>query len=65
MTVEMAYVGRAQCGCIELLTMDTPENKREAAKEIGKVIRRGGSIERVTVEDARTVGLLRCEEHAR
>lgn len=43
----MTYIGRNQCGCVGLLVVDNPEHARDVAKEIGRAIRQGMSVERV------------------
>jgi len=61
---EYAYVGREACGCVTLLTVDSEQNRREAAREVARHIKRGGTVERMTVEDARTSAPFGCE-HSR
>lgn len=49
----MAYIGRKPCGCVTCITVDIPDMQKENAKEIAKWIRRGYTVEHVTVEVAR------------
>ena len=46
--ISMSYVGRAKCGCIQIAIVDNPEHIRDVAKEVGKAIRLGYHVERVT-----------------
>lgn len=48
-----AYVARKPCRCITLLQVDDPAHPNDVAREISQAIRRGESIERTTVEEAR------------
>ncbi len=52
-TEPMAYMGRKPCDCVVALTVDLPELKKDVAKEIGKWIRDGLTVERVSLEVAR------------
>ena len=61
---EMAYVCReAECGCVTILMVDVPVAARENAKEIAAAIRRGMTVERMTVDAARPL-FHRCEHRA-
>lgn len=51
---EPAYIARRPCGCIAMVAVDAPEYAKDLAKEIGKCIRKGYAIERVTVGQVRT-----------
>lgn len=57
----MAYIGRADCGCIKLAIVDNPEHAKDTAKEIAKAIRQGYKIERVTCDYVRNNW--DCPEH--
>lgn len=59
LTEPMAYVGRAACGCVVAVTVDDPIFTRQTAKEVGKWIRSGLNVERMTVEAARPL-ITRC-----
>jgi hypothetical protein len=51
MTTEpMCYVGKAPCGCYLFASVDNPERAKENAKEIGKLIRAGWTIEKQTCQ---------------
>jgi hypothetical protein len=58
----MAYMGRRSCGCVVAITVDDPEYKKDTAKEIGKWIRQGLAIERVSIETARQ-SFTTCPHH--
>ncbi len=53
-----AYVGRCRCGHAYFVGVDdaTPS----LALDVADIIRDGGTIERVTIEQARTTPLSRC-----
>lgn len=54
-TEDMAYIGRCgDCDAIVLAIVDTPERKKDVAKEIAQAVREGQRIERVTCEAVRT-----------
>ena len=63
----MAYISRAPCGCIRMAVVDSPDHKRDVAREIGKAVRAGESVERVTCEYVRQTKWTRpdCADHAR
>ena len=46
-----AYIARCKCGCggIVMAAVDVPKYARDVAKEVAAAIRRGESIEHVTV----------------
>ncbi len=47
----MAYIGRCgDCDRIVLAIVDSPERKKDTAKEIGRAVREGCRIERVTCQ---------------
>lgn len=48
-----AYVGRAPCGCVQLLMVDMPDFRKDTAKSVAEAIREGLSIERITIEESR------------
>lgn len=57
-----AWVARdPRCGHNLLVMVDTPERAREVAKEIAACIRAGLVPERVTVAQAREIGLQWCD----
>ncbi len=57
-----AWIARdPRCGHNLLVMVDTPERKREVAKEIAACIRAGLVPERVTVAQAREIGLQSCD----
>lgn len=48
------YIGREQpCGCAVAVVVDTPDHLNDTAKEIGRMVRQGLTIEHTTVEVAR------------
>ncbi len=55
----MSYIGRAKCGCIRYAAVDTPDMARQIANDIVKIIRDGGTVERVTSEYVRQ-NMRRC-----
>lgn len=50
-----AYIGTKPCGHTVAAFVDRPEYAKEIAKEIPKWIRSGMKVDRVPVEDARTM----------
>lgn len=55
MTAEFAYIGREPgCGCATVGIADTPEHAKDVARDIAQCVRWGMSIERVSIEEART-----------
>jgi hypothetical protein len=57
---EGAYLARKACGCITLIVA---EHHREAGRMVGRAIKDGDRVERVTVEQVRASGSLRCPAH--
>lgn len=55
----MSYIGIAKCGCIRWACVDTPDMAKQIAKDIPKIIKQGGKIERVTCEYVRQ-NMRRC-----
>lgn len=49
----MAYVGVEGCGCVTGVTVDDPRCRSDVACDVGNWVRRGRTVERTTVEDAR------------
>lgn len=57
-----AWIARdPRCGHNLLVMVDSPEHRREVAKEIADCIRHGLVPERVTVSQAREIGLQWCD----
>ena len=52
--MEPCYIGRKPCGCIVFAIIDNPDHKHDVAKELGRCVRAGLAIERVTAEYVRT-----------
>lgn len=50
---DFAYVGRLACGCIELVVVDSERARKDASSQMGGLLRRGGTIDRLTMDDAR------------
>lgn len=59
---EMAYVATKPCGCVTLIVM---ESVSMAGREVARAIRAGEAVNRMSVEDVRTIPSLRCAEHPR
>jgi len=54
MSEPMAYIGRCpECNRIIFTSVDSPENKKELAKDVGHCIKDGLLVERVTCEEVR------------
>lgn len=49
----MAYIGVSPCGCVPAVTVDEPEHAKDVAKDISGWIKRGRTVERVTMDEAR------------
>lgn len=48
------YVGRYPCGCIYAVTCDDdPRHAKDTAKFVAEIIRRGDTVERMTVAEAK------------
>ena len=58
-----SYIAKESCGCICFAVIDNPDHKKETAKEIGKLIRAGYAIERVTSEFVRNAPWAVGEDH--
>lgn len=52
------YRGICEHGKVRMMIVDCPELKKEIAKELSLCIRRGLTVDRVTVEEARKSDLL-------
>ena len=50
----MSYIAREKCGCVTGVTLDTPENRKAAAKDVAGWIKDGRVIERVDSGYVRT-----------
>ena len=46
----MVYIGSKSCGCVLSIISDKPELRRSIARETGKWIRDGFTVEHVTAE---------------
>lgn len=57
------YLGREWCGCLSLLVVDVPHAMRDARGRIAALKKRGGTWERMTIEECRSSGPMRCPEH--
>lgn len=57
----MAYIARAPCGCIKLATVDSPERKKDNAKQIALCIAAGYTVERVSCAYVREHWLGACD----
>ena len=58
-TEPMVYIARKSCGCIVAAQVDTPGHSRAVAKELGRWVRDGFTVERVSVATVR-VSIARC-----
>ena len=47
--MEHCYVGYSRCGCPTMVIVDLPGMTKEVVKETGAVIKRGGTVQRMTV----------------
>ncbi len=51
---DMAYIGRCrQCKGVLLAVGDNPQHKNDVGRDVARVIRHGGYVERMTVEEGR------------
>ncbi len=50
----MCYIARDSHGCILFAAVDTPDMKRDNAKEIAACIRKGLTVERVSLDVVRS-----------
>lgn len=48
-----AYLGTKGCGCFAFICVDDPEYASEIARDTRWVIKRGGSVERLPMQDAK------------
>lgn len=48
-----AYVAIEKCGCVSAITADTPDMRKDNAKEIARWIREGRTVERLSADEAR------------
>lgn len=55
-----AYVSRRSCGHPIALMVDLPDDPRGTAKSVAADIRHGFTVERVTIEEARAIGVVYC-----
>lgn len=55
-----AYVVRRPCTHPVALAVDMPDDPRGTAKFVAKEIRAGNTVERVTIEEARAIGVVYC-----
>lgn len=52
----MAYVARIkECGCVVAASVDEPGYAKDTAQFVAREIREGFNVERVTVEEARSL----------
>jgi hypothetical protein len=47
------YVGRKPCGCIVAVVVDEPKYPKDTGKDVAAFIRRGYTVERITLEELR------------
>jgi hypothetical protein len=52
---EMAYVALCKCGGLVMATMDRPDRRKDAAREVAKCIRLGYAIKRMTADEVRAL----------
>lgn len=60
MTATHAYVSRRPCGHPVGLCVDDPAHPRDTAKFVASEVRGGNTVERVTIEEARVIGVEYC-----
>lgn len=48
-----SYIGRAKCGCVLAVVVDDEDDPRWTAGVVAGYIKRGYSVERVTMEEGR------------
>jgi hypothetical protein len=48
------YLGRQACGCAVAFVVDDPDDPKFTAREIAKWVRRGRTVERVLLDEARS-----------
>lgn len=53
--IRMSYIGRKPCGCVVCAAVDSPQYRKEVARDIAKWVRSGLTIERVPCSDVRTL----------
>jgi transcriptional regulator with XRE-family HTH domain len=58
----MGYVGRDAHGCVVLRVMDLPRLAQDNAREVAHVIRDGGTVERLPVNEATRAQPFGCQE---
>jgi len=59
----MSYVARKPCGCVSMAIVDNPDHKGEVAREVAKAVRLGETVDRLPVEDVRTMPW-KCSQHS-
>jgi hypothetical protein len=55
-----AYVARRTCGHPIALIVDLPDDPKGTAKAVAEQLRAGHKIERVTIPEARDIGVVYC-----
>ena len=55
------FVGIAECGHIQAASVDTPERRKENAREVAKWIRSGLRIEKMTSAEVRAGNWCDCK----
>lgn len=55
-----AYLARYRCGCFMGAVVDWPGQEARTAREVGKLLRHSGVVERVTVEAVRAIDWRGC-----
>ncbi len=56
------YIALLPCGCLGLAIVDEPELQMEIAKDIGKAIRQGLKVSRVSTQSVREMEWT-CKQH--
>jgi hypothetical protein len=58
-----AYIGRRPCGCVVAAVVDDGDDPKDVAKFVAELVRKGITVERSTVEDARKLltGGCKCQ----
>lgn len=56
------YIGLRPCGCLAMAIVDNLEHRKDVAREVGKAIREGLNVQKVSTETVRTMPW-KCKLH--
>ena len=70
-TESQTWIGLRECGCLVMAVVDTPERRRDVAKEVARAIREGLNVQKVSSQSVREMAwkpdslevLQICEQH--